>query len=110
VRTGLEPRAPPGQEVRLSAGFKSLILDTYPLPVGTEMLLNIEVYVDLLNSRGRNLDAIGYLRDCEIGARAEGRRRSQEKGRTVLTLVGTSTITASLTLAAKYIGAKLGIS
>ncbi len=75
MRAGIEPRAPPGREVRLSAEFRSLILGTYSLPVGTDMLLNIEIHLNLLNSQDRSEDAIDFLRDCETGAKAEGRKR-----------------------------------
>ncbi len=110
MRAGLEPRAPPGREVYLSAEFRALILETYPLPVGMELLLNIETHLDLLNSQSRSRDATEFLRDCETGARAEVRKRSREKSRNALTLIGTSTFTASLSVAVKYLGTKLGIS
>jgi len=96
--------------VRLSPELRALILETYPLPVGTDMLLNIDIHLEWLNRRDRVEDAIGFLRDCEIGARAEGRKRSKEKSRSVLNLIGTSTFTASLGVAVKFLSSKFGIS
>jgi hypothetical protein len=74
------------------------------------MLLNIEIHLNLLNSQDRSEDAIDFLRDCETGAKAEGRKRSKEKSRNVLKLIGASTFTASLGVAVKYLSVRLGIS
>jgi hypothetical protein len=111
MRAGIEPRAPPGlHHVKVTAEFRSLILKAYSGPIGTDMLLNIEIHLNLLNSQDRGMEAIAFLKDCEIGAKAEVQKRSKEKSRNVLKLIGTSTVTASLGLAVKYICAKIGIS
>jgi hypothetical protein len=110
MRAGIEPRAPPGLDIRLTAEFRSLMLKAYSGPIGTEMLLNIEIHLKLLNSQDRGVEAIAFLQDCEIGAKAEVQKRSKEKSRNVLKLIGNSTVTASLGLAVKYLCTKFGIS
>jgi hypothetical protein len=87
-----------------------LILETYQMPIGTEMLLNIEIHLELLNRQGRIEDAAVFIRECEIGARTEVQKRSRQKSRDVLKLIGTSTFTASLGVVMKYLSNKLGIS
>jgi hypothetical protein len=110
TRQDIRPRAPPGPVVRMSTECRALILEAYPPPVSADMLLSIEIYLDLLNSQGRSEDALRFLRDCEIGARTDIRRRAHEKSRNMLRLIGTSTFTASISVFVRFISTWFGIS
>lgn len=107
----LNPRAPPTAVVMVSQELRMLVYDVYPkLKDRSDILHCIETHLTFLLDQGRVRDAHEFLRETEIGLRQELISRSLEQRRSVMKIVGTGTLNASLGVAAKYIASKLGFS